>query len=58
MEEKNENKVLRVSDCHHAGYRTIDVKKKDGSYKKAEIHVCDLCSRECKVVEMIVEDYS
>jgi len=60
MEEKNrnENKVLRVSDCHHSGYRTIDIKRKDGSFGKAEMHVCDFCSRECKVVEMIVEDYS
>ena len=53
-----ENKVLRVSDCHHSGYRTIDIKRKDGSFGKAEMHVCDFCSRECKVVEMIVEDYS
>ena len=52
MEEK---KVLRVSDCHHSGYRTIDIKKKDGSYGRDQMHVCDLCSQECKVVEMIVE---
>lgn len=53
MEEKNKN--LKVSDCHHSGYRTIDIKRKDGSYGKAKIYVCDFCNRECKVVEMIVE---
>lgn len=56
--DENEKKVLRVSDCHHAGYRTIDIKRKDGSYGKAEMYVCDLCSEECKVVEMIVEGFT
>ena len=49
--EENEKKVLRVSDCHHSGYRTIDIKRKDGSYGRDQMHVCDFCSQECKIID-------
>ena len=54
MEEK-ENKNLKVSDCHTAHYRIVDVKRKDGSFKEDKIYICDVCKQSCKVVEMIVD---
>ena len=60
MEEKN--KVLRVSDCHTAGFEEVEIKTTDESgnekFRKTGSYVCDVCRQPCKVVEMIVEDYS
>jgi len=53
--EENENKNLRVSDCHTAHYKTVDIKQKDGSFKEEKMYICDVCKRPCKVVEMIID---
>jgi len=53
--EENKSKNLKVSDCHTAGFSTIDIKEIDGSYEKKNIYICDVCKQECKVVEMIID---
>jgi len=48
--------TMKVSDCHHGKYETIDIKQIDASFEKKEMYVCKVCNQECKVVEFLVED--
>lgn len=52
---ESENKNLKVSDCHTAGFSMVDIKERDGSYEKKKIYICNVCKQECKVVEMIID---
>jgi len=57
MEEKS--KILRVSDCHTAGFEEVIIESvdEDGNKKSRRTgsYVCNICRQPCKVVEMIVE---
>ncbi len=58
MEEKNENKNLKVSDCHTGNFTKNKVEDVDGATKEVTvtwINTCDVCGQPCKVVEMIVD---